>query len=245
MRMARSAVEDEVMAFDWNLLAFLVIPYLSLTVFVVGHTCRYLADPFHWNARSSELLEKESLKWPSMIFHYGVILTFTGHFGGLLIPQAVYDQVGINGKMHTNIAWVLGMLFGAAAVLGSSWLAWRRLTSKRLLITSSIMDLITSLMLLLVIGLGTYNAFFGHYYVLDTIAPWIRGIVTFTPEPRLMADVPWPYQLHIVLAFALFAVSPFTRLVHIWSLPVPYVFRSQLVFRKRCSRLPHAPGPAQ
>lgn len=233
------------MAFDWNLLAFLVFPYLTLTVFVVGHTSRYFADPFHWNARSSEFLEKKTLKWPSMIFHYGVILTFTGHFGGLLIPQAVYDQFGIDGQMHTRIASVLGMLFGGMALLGIGWLTWRRLTSKRLLTTSSIMDLLTSLMLLLVIGLGAYNAFFGHYYVLDTIAPWIRGIVTLTPEPRLMADVPWSFQLHIVSAFALFALSPFTRLVHIWSLPVPYVFRSELVFRKRCSSLPHTPGSAQ
>ena len=96
-------------ALDWDLLAFLVFPYLSLTIFVVGHTYRYFTDPYHWNARSSELLAKKSLQWPSMIFHYGVILTFVGHFGGLLIPQTVYDQFGIDGQMHTRIAWLLGM----------------------------------------------------------------------------------------------------------------------------------------
>ncbi len=230
------------MTFDWNLLAFLVFPYLSLAVFVVGHAYRYVADPFHWNARSSELLEKQSLRWPSLVFHYGVIFTFVGHFGGLLIPQAVYDQFGIDAQAHTRIAWVLGMLFGAAALLGSGGLLWRRVTSKRLLATSSVMDIMTSLLLVLGIGMGTFNAFFGHYYVLDTVAPWIRSIVTLTPEPRLMAEVPWAYQVHILLAFTLFALSPFTRLIHIWSVPVPYIVRSHLVIRKRCSDIGPAPS---
>ncbi|GKT08276.1 hypothetical protein DSTSK_15810 [Desulforhabdus sp. TSK] len=92
-----------------------------------------------------------------------------------------------------------------------------------------------SLLLLLVIGVGTYNVFFGHYYVLDTVAPWIRGIVTLTPEPGLLYDVPWSYKLHILLAFTLFALSPFTRLIHIWSIPIPYLFRNYLVFRKHCA----------
>lgn len=231
------------MTFDWNLLAFLVFPYLSLAIFVVGHAYRYATDPFHWNARSSELLEKRSLRWPSLLFHYGVIFTFIGHFGGLLIPQAVYDHFGIDGQTHTRIAQILGMLFGAAALLGSGGLLWRRVTSKRLLAASSVMDVVTSLLLLLVIGMGTFNAFLGHFYVLDTVAPWIRSIVTFMPEPRLMAHVPWSYQLHILLAFFLFALSPFTRLIHIWSVPVPYVFRSQLVVRKRCPELGQTPQP--
>lgn len=229
-------MEDNVMV-DWNLLGFLVFPYLSLAVFVVGHLYRTLTDPFHWNARSSELLEKDSLKWASTLFHYGIILTFVGHFAGLLMPQYVYDQFGINGQIHTRIAVILGMAFGGMALVGSGRLFWRRLAGKRVMAASSAMDLVTSILLLLVIGVGTYNVFFGHYYVLDTVAPWIRGIVTFTPEPRLMYDVPWSYKLHILLAFTLFALSPFTRLIHIWSVPIPYLFRNYLVFRKHCTEL--------
>ena len=36
-----------------------------------------------------------------------------------------------------------------------------------------------------------------------------------------MRDVPFTYKLHILAAFALFAFSPFSRLIHIWSLPCP------------------------
>ena len=218
---------------DWNMLAFLILPYLSLAIFALGHLYRYLTDPYHWNARSSELLEKESLKYGSIIFHYGIVLTFVGHFGGLLVPQSVYDQFGIYSQAHTRIAFVLGMLFGGAALLGSCLLLRRRLTNERILINSGIMDLVTSILLLLTIGLGAYNVFFGHYHVLDTVAPWIRSIVTFSPEPKLMATVPIAYKLHVLSAFSLFAVSPFTRLIHIWSVPIPYLFRDYLLMRKR------------
>lgn len=218
---------------NWDLLAFVVFPYLCLSVFAVGHIYRHVTDPYHWNARSSELLEKNSLKYASVIFHNGVVLTFIGHFGGLLIPQSVYDQFGISGQVHTRIAVVLGMLFGLAALLGSGLLLWRRVTKPRVLAHSSFMDGVTASLLIVVISLGTYNVFFGHYYVLDTIAPWIRSIVIFTPEPKLIMDAPLAYKLHVLAAFALFAVSPFTRLVHIWSLPAPYLLRNYVVFRKR------------
>ena len=68
-------------------LTFTVFPYLCLTTFVVGHTYRYLADRYTWNARSSEFLEKKSLFYGSVLFHWGIVLTFLGHAGGLLIPK--------------------------------------------------------------------------------------------------------------------------------------------------------------
>ena len=53
---------------DWNFLAFLVFPYVSLTIFVVGHIFRYFTDPYRWNAKSSELLERENLNIPPLFF---------------------------------------------------------------------------------------------------------------------------------------------------------------------------------
>lgn len=221
----------------WNMLAFVVFPYLSLTAFVVGHLFRYATDPQHWNAKSSELLEKDSLKLASNLFHYGVIFTFVGHFVGLLIPQAVYDVLGIDGETHTRIAVVLGAVLGSAALLGSFLLLHRRITKRRIVLNSSPGDIITSVLLFLVVGAGTYNVFFGHYYVLDTVAPWIRSIVTFAPDPNLMTAVPFSYKLHILGAFALFGLSPFSRLIHIWSVPVAYPFRSFILLRRRGVRL--------
>ena len=87
-----------------NTLAFMVFPYLALTTSVVGHLYRYLTDPYGWNTRSSELLEKKGLKFGITIFHWGIIFTLLGHGVGLLIPQRYWDAVGIDSQTHTVFA---------------------------------------------------------------------------------------------------------------------------------------------
>jgi nitrate reductase gamma subunit len=220
-----------------NTLAFLVFPYLSLAVFVVGHAYRYIVDPFDWNARSSEFLEKKSAFFGITIFHWGILLTLLGHAGGLLVPQAWFDVVGIDGQAHTAIAYWSGLVVGVAAFTGSILLLKRRLTLRRIQVTTTVNDYLILGGLVLVTGAGLFNVMFGHYYLLDTIAPWIRGIISFTPEPQLMADVPLSYKVHILSAFALLGFSPFSRLVHIWSAPFFYMFRSPVVFRRRVQGL--------
>jgi nitrate reductase gamma subunit len=212
--------------------AFLVFPYIALTLFALGHFYRYLKEPWHWNARSSEVLEKRILKYGSVVFHWGILLTFAGHAGGLLIPQRIYDAVGINAQTHTRIAYYTGAAVGLAAVIGAALLLVRRLVRRRVMAATSKNDFATMILLLWVAGTGLFNVFFGHFHVLDTVAPWIRGIVVLKPDPQLMAEVPFSYQLHIFSAFVLFGFSPFSRLIHIWSIPLIYPFRRMLVFRK-------------
>lgn len=216
-----------------NTLAFVVFPYLTLTIFTVGHLSRYLTDRYRWNARSSEFLEKRQLFFGTTIFHWGILLTLFGHAGGLLIPQRIFDMFGIDGATHMAIARYTGLAAGLAVVAGLGLLLFRRISIPRVQLTSSRNDYLTLAALLLVGATGLYNILFGHHYVLDTVAPWIRGIVTFTPEPALMRDVPLSYKLHVLSALALLAFSPFSRLVHIWSVPLSYFSRSWLVFRRK------------
>jgi nitrate reductase gamma subunit len=216
-----------------NTLAFLVFPYITLTIFVFGHVSRYLSDRYNWNAKSSEFLEKKQLFFGATIFHWGILLTLFGHMGGLLIPQRFLDLVGINGETHSFIAHYNGMAVGIAALIGLGLLLYRRLSILRIKLTTSLNDFITLAGLIFVSGAGLYNVFFGHYYMLDTIAPWIRGIVTFSPDPALMQGVPLGYKVHILSALALLAFSPFSRLVHIWSAPFGYFFRGWIVFRRK------------
>ena len=216
-----------------NTLAFLVFPYIALTIFTIGHLLRYLTDRYNWNSRSSEFLEKKQLFFGSTIFHWGIILTFLGHFGGLLVPQSFLDMVGINGQMHSAIAHSSGLVVGSAALIGLGLLLYRRIALLRIKLTTSGNDFVTLAGLIFVVGAGLYNVFFGDFYVLDTVAPWIRGIITFTPDPMLMQSVPWSYKIHILSALTLLAFSPFSRLVHIWSAPVGYFSRGWILFRRK------------
>ncbi len=48
-----------------------------------------------------------------------------------------------------------------------------------------------------------------------------------------MVEAPPSFKIHAVLAMLLFALIPFTRLVHIFSAPVGYLTRPYLVYRSR------------
>jgi len=213
-------------------LIFTVFPYLCLATFVVGHSYRYVTDRYGWNARSSEFLEKKALFAGSVIFHWGIVFTFIGHAGGLLMPQGVLDRFGVNSQAHMEIAYWSGLAVGIAAFAGALLLLKRRLNHPRMQAVYRLNDTITISALVLVVGIGLYNVVFGHYNVLYSVAPWIRGIVTFTPDAMLMKTVPLSYKIHVIAAWALLGFSPFSRLVHIWSAPFSYAIRRYIVFRK-------------
>jgi nitrate reductase gamma subunit len=223
-------------AFDYFL--WVIIPYLSLTIFVVGHIHRYNHDQYGWGAKSSQFLQKDNLlKWGSILFHYGVIFVFFGHVAGVLIPKGFYDVIGVTDHMyHFGAIW-FGGAAGVAMVIGGALLTIRRVNSVRLKKNSSFIDVVVLLILgvVTVVGFSNtvgYTATGGTFDYRATIGPWFRGILTFRPYPELMATAPLGFQLHILAAFVLFAVWPYTRLVHVWSLPLEYLSRKYIVYRK-------------
>jgi nitrate reductase gamma subunit len=222
----------------FDIFLWVIVPYIMLTIFVLGHIYRYNTDQFGWSAKSSEFIHKDNLlKWGSLLFHYGIIFVFFGHVAGVLIPKGFYDVLGISEDMyHFGAIW-FGGLAGVATVIGGLLLTIRRMSNKRVAKNSTKMDLPTLLWLGVVVVLGFsntvgYTATGGDFDYRMSIGPWFRGILTFRPFPGLMAAAPLGFQLHILAAFLLFALWPFTRLVHVWSLPLEYLTRKYVVFRK-------------
>src|SRR3546814_2719190 len=55
---------------------------------------------------------------------------------------------------------------------------------------------------------------------------WAQGVLTLDPAaPTAIKDVALVYKLHIVLGLTLFVITPFTRLVHVWSAPIWFLLR--------------------
>ena len=79
-----------------NEFLFVVVPYVCLTTFVVGHLWRYRYDKFGWTTRSSQLYENRLLRIGSPLFHFGMLGVVGGHVIGLLVPQSWTDAVGIS-----------------------------------------------------------------------------------------------------------------------------------------------------
>ena len=97
---------------------WIVIPYVAITIFVLGHVWRYRHDQFGWTTRSTQLLERRLLKWGSPLFHYGALAAIGGHVLGILIPQGATSAVGIDEHAYHLISAAAGTLAGAAALLG-------------------------------------------------------------------------------------------------------------------------------
>lgn len=219
-----------------DLFLWLIFPYISITIFILGHIYRYNKDQFGWTAKSSQFLEQKRLRFGSTVFHWGIIFVFFGHVAGLLIPKAFFDTIGIHDDLYHLAAISLGGLAGLAVVIGGFFLFLRRVSVKRVIKNSSISDYVSLILLGIVVLVGFtntagYTASGGNFDYRVTIGPWIRGILTFRPVPEYMAGAPIGFQLHVFFAFVLFAVWPFTRLVHMFSLPLKYLGRRYVVYR--------------
>lgn len=220
---------------------WVIFPYLCLVVFIVGHIFRYRTDQFHWTAKSSEFVEKKHLKWGSLMFHLGIIPVIGGHIVGLGIPKEWMEAVGVNEHMYHIGATYVGGFFGILTLGGMLLLTARRLTIKNVRRLSSASDIIVNLVLLFIVLMGMYstlvtNAVQPEFDYRSTISVWFRDLFALRPDASVMADVPLSFQLHILTAFLIFGMWPFTRLVHVWSVPLNYVGRSYILYRKNRRR---------
>lgn len=214
-----------------------ILPYIILTIFIGGHIYRYNHDQFGWTSKSSEMLEKKELRLGSLLFHWGIIFVFIGHVMGILIPEGVYEAIGVSEETYHFMALLFGIPAGIAAVIGLLIFIHRRLTVKRIFLTSSRGDFIALFFLAVVVlsGLSStlLNIDSNGFDYRTTIGPWFRSLFIFQPDPAYMENVPVWFKIHILAAFGIFAVWPFTRLVHVFSLPLRYLNRSYVVYRKR------------
>ena len=220
-----------------------VFPYLCLATFVVGHFWRYKYDKFGWTTRSSQLYEDKWLRIGSPLFHFGLLFVFLGHVGGLVIPQSWTDALGLDRHVYHLLALGFGIPAGIACTVGLIILIWRRRTVGPVFSATTNNDKAMYAVLGVVILLGMWNTIAGsllqwggEYNYRDGVSVWWRSIFAFNPQPELMAQAPIGFQLHALAACILFAMWPFTRLVHVFSAPLGYVARPYIVYRSRDAR---------
>ncbi len=225
-----------------NTLLFAVYPYMAIAVFLVGSLIRYDRDQYTWKTSSSEIFEKEQLRIGSILFHIGVIAILLGHFVGLLTPHEVWHALGVSASFKQKVAMGMGGLFGIVCFVGLTILIKRRLTHPRVRANSSKMDIAILLLLYaqLILGLISIFVSMGHMDGVEMLKmmTWAQSIVTLNAGQAAasISDVHIIFKLHIFLGMTLFLLFPFSRLVHIWSVPVKYVTRNYQVVRAAVNR---------
>jgi len=216
---------------------WVALPYAALTCFVVGHVWRHSRDGFRWTARSTQLFERRLLLVGSYAFHLGALGAIAGHVLGILVPESWTGAIGVSEHDYHLLAVAGGVSAGILVCIGALVLVYRRLKIDRIRATTLPSDWVMYPLLLATITLGMIctvaGGFFDEYNYRETVSPWFRSIFTLDPKGSLMLDAPLVYQLHVSVAWVLFAVWPFTRLVHVWSVPFGYLVRSPIVYRAK------------
>jgi len=209
-----------------------VFPYVCIVVAIVATIYRYLTDRFSYSSLSSQFLENRQLFWGSVAWHYGILGVLTAHLVGFLIPQSIlwWNMEPIRLYILETTGFVLGLL----ALGGLLVLIYRRLTNSRIRVVTSPMDATLLLVLLIQVAAGVGTAIFyrwGSSWYSAFAVPYLWSILAFKPDVTLVNNLPFVVQVHILNAFVLVLILPFTRLVHFLSIPVKYIWRPHQIVR--------------
>jgi nitrate reductase gamma subunit len=223
-----------------NLILWGILPYAMIVVLVGGTIWRYRYDKFGWTTRSSQLYESRLLRWGSPLFHFGILVVIIGHVAGLVIPESWTAAVGVTEHDYHLVALTLGALAGFCTLVGIGILIFRRRTTGPVFMATTKNDktMYVVLVAALAFGLLTTLLYAGvgggqtHNYR-ESVSPWFRSLFILQPKIDSMAASPLSFRVHTVIGMALFAIFPFTRLVHAFTVPVHYLFRPYIVYRSR------------
>ncbi|MEU8844980.1 respiratory nitrate reductase subunit gamma [Streptomyces sp. NPDC048564] len=221
-----------------------VLPYVVFALLVAGLVWRHRYDRFGWTTRSSQVYESRLLNIASPAFHYGILFVLVGHLVGLFVPESWTDALGVSERTYHLFSLYGGTAAGVLAVAGIALLIYRRRTRAPVFRATTANDKLMYVVLAAAIVTGmvaklSHSSGDGYNYR-QSIAPWARSLFTLQPDLDRMAGVPVLYEVHAVIGMVLIALVPYTRLVHMFSAPVQYLFRPYVVYR---SRDPEQLGP--
>ncbi len=223
---------------DWNTLLFVVFPYVALSIAIVVTIYRSIIRPFSISSLSSQLLERRLLYWGSIPFHWGITIILTFHLIAIFLPQSI---ILWNAQpLRLYLLEFTGLGLGLWATVGMIVLAVRRISIARIRAVSTPMDYVVLLLVLVSLVTGVIIASFyrwGSYWFTGLFTPYIIGILTLRPNAAPLAPLPLIIKLHVLNFFLLTLAFSFSRLVHIITWPVAYVWRPwQIVIALRRPR---------
>lgn len=232
---------------NWNVLLFQVFPYVALALSIIGSFQRMRGKPFSVSSLSSQLLERKLLFFGSIPFHWGILIILLGHLLAVLLPKGLLLWNAVPLRLY--LLEITGLALALWALGGLLVLFFRRLFNRRILAVTRPTDVIVLLLLLVSVVTGILTALlyrYGSFWFPAVFTPYLWSILTLRPRPELVADLPFWIQLHAFNFWLLLALFPFTRLIHIITVPLGYLWRPwQIVIWMRKNRRPAEPLPAR
>jgi nitrate reductase gamma subunit len=222
-----------------EILLWIILPYVAIATFLVGHWWRYRTDQFGWTSGSTQLFERRILGWAGPAFHYGALAAVGGHVIGLMVPKSLTEAIGMSEHTYRWFSAIAGAVAGAICVVGFVGLVYRRVGNPRVRRATSRIDLLTYFLIAVLIALGCWMTF-GYnlltaspYDYRESVSLWWRSLFYLQPDVEAVQDANVLYQVHAIIAWAFWALFPFSRLVHAWSIPLQYLGRPWILYRRR------------
>ena len=126
---------------------------------------------------------------------------------------------------------------GGAGLIGGAILLHRRLFNVRVRSHSTRNDIFILVLLYVQMLLGMFTIPISMHHLdgstMLLLSEWAQHVLTFRGGAEYIVGVHWVFKVHLFLGVTTFLVFPFTRLVHIWSLPVAYIARQYQIVRQR------------
>lgn len=205
---------------------FGIFPYVAFSLAILGGVYRYLAIRFSYSSLSSQFLENRVLFWSSVPWHYGIVLILLAHLFGTLFREASVSLLSEPARLF--ILELIGLSLGFFAFFGIVFFTLRRISDAKVRTVTSATDWILLVVLIMQVAAGISIALFhrwGSLWYLDTAVPWFWSMGRFSPDHSAINPLPWIVKFHMFNAFILILLFPFTRLVHIFSVPITYLWR--------------------
>ena len=209
-----------------DMILFGVFPYVAVALMIGVGIYRYFVNRYSWSSQSSQFLESRVLFWGSIPWHYAILIILLAHFLAFLVPSGWAVLLGKPLRLY--ILEVTGLALGISTLIAIALLIFRRVTNVRVAAVTTLIDWLVLAALFLQVATGVYIAFtlrWGSVWYLHTATPWLWSLLKLDPQMQYLAALPFVVKLHAFNAFLILALFPFSRLVHVVSVPLTYLSR--------------------
>lgn len=219
--------------------AYIVLPYVTIIVFVVGLFWRirtWWAKPrakavlFPAERSDTMMVAKvaadilffaktfrmsKSLWAMAFVFHVGLLLVIVGHIRTVIEPGFLWSLFGLGKQGIEDFSFGMGMIAGGILLAGAVLLLARRLTPTMRFL-SIFQDYFVLALLVTIIFCGIGMRLWVPLHAED-IQAYTRSVLTLQPA----VEIHNPFFLwHVFLAEILIMYLPFSKLVHLVSKPL-------------------------